>query len=328
MKKNSIYIITLISLLIIAYFVTRDDSGSNVSERAFAVKKIDQIDKIFLSKKDGRQILLTKTNNQWTVNNKYTVRKGAIDKLLQTMKSLRVEYPVPETMIDNVIKNMSSEAIKVEVYSQETLLKTYYVGGEAVGYKGTYMLMDEAETPYVVDVPAFNGYLTVRYIMDELEWRDRTIFAYQIDEIKQLSVSYTEDSAKSFQFTIHSSDSISMYPTPAKAVIKGRPRKYIDQYQFIASEAILESPRLLDSLRQNKPFAIITVEDITSFKNKVKVYYKPVDKRTKMQSDTQGNPMKYDTDRYYAILNNDKTLVVIQDQIFRNLLLPASVFYE
>ena len=82
--------------------------------------------------------------------------------------------------------------------------KIYYVGGEAKDLIGSFMLLNNSSRAFVVYIPGFNGFLAPRYTIDGTTvssdlWRDRTIFSYNSNEIKTVSVINHEDSTKSFE---------------------------------------------------------------------------------------------------------------------------------
>jgi hypothetical protein len=57
---------------------------------------------------------------------------------------------VPKTAYDNVIKGLSTEGIKVEVYGRDgKKKKVFYVGGSSVNNTGTNMMMEGAKQPYI-----------------------------------------------------------------------------------------------------------------------------------------------------------------------------------
>lgn len=83
----------------------------------------------------------------------------------------------------------------------------------------------------------------------------------------------------------------------------------------------------VDSIRSAKPWCTLTVRSKQGV-TKLVIHKKAVDIRTKMQYDTQGRPNDFDTERYYAFLNNDKEPMLIQDYVFGNILRKASDFLK
>jgi hypothetical protein len=71
-----------------------------------------------------------------------------------------------------------------------------------------------------------------------------------------------------------------------------------------------------DSVLNNKPVHIITIEDINKKQTVIKTFYRP---GTGVINDN-GEPYKYDIDRMYAQVNNDRQLIVIQQYAFNSIL--------
>ncbi len=333
MKKTYLYIIILFALSVVAYLLLKDQSNSslNVDETGFAVKNIEEVDQIFMTSKDGRKVLLTKQDDDWLVNRRYIVRPKAMEILLKTINTLKVKFPVPKSAKNEVVKALATRGIKVEVYKGENnLVKTFYVGGPTEDYTGTYMIMEGAQAPYVMTVPLFNGYLTTRFLLNETEWRDRSIFAYRIEDIQSVSVMYPDSVKKGLQIEVVNEDSFLLRTASGKPVDFNASQEnmsaYLGFYRFIAAEAFMNDYAKKDSILGNEPFCIITVKDVTGYENTGKLYHKPLDKGTKQQYDEEGNLMPYDTDRYFISLNNGKEFLIVQDFVFQKLLRSLEEF--
>lgn len=333
MKKNLIYLLTLVVLMIIAYWVLNRSKSATISdsEKDFAVHNIDQVNKIFLASKDKRTILLEKQEDIWVVNKTYRARRGAIKNLLETIQQIRVEYPIAETQRDQVIRSLAATGIKVEVYDATGLIKTYYVGDPAQAYRGTQMILEGAKTPFVVGIPGFEGYVRPRYFLDELEWRDRTVFSYQPEHIKHIEVNYPNRPEDNFQLQVINKDSFLLKDGRDNQVeysflLKERMKQYLSFYRRASAEAYNNEYSKKDSILNTQPFASISVEDTTGYVNTVKFFRKAIDKRTKQQFDAEGNPMPYDLERYYASVNNGKDFMLVQDQTFGKLLVYVGAF--
>ena len=160
MIKKILFI--LISFFVIFLFYNNNQKLKSEAEKNFAIENIDEINKIFLSDRKGTNLTLYKNDKVWKINNKYNVRNDAINTLLTTIKDIKVQRPVSNTSYNNVIRQLASTGVKVEIYYGKKI-KTYTVGGSTSNHLGTYMLMDEAKNPYIIHIPGFNGFLSPRY---------------------------------------------------------------------------------------------------------------------------------------------------------------------
>jgi len=192
-KKYWIYLILLVVGVAILLFLSTEKISTLNSDAIYAVADTAAIDKVFIADRSGNTITLDRQENYWMINNKYIVRKDAINILLSTIHQLKIERPVPLNTFENVVKNLSTTGVKVEIYSASKTLRVYTVGAETADHLGTYMLLDGAAAPFIMHIPAFNGYLSPRYgiqgqLIDEKNWRKRTVFNVPSDSIQNITV--------------------------------------------------------------------------------------------------------------------------------------------
>jgi len=105
MKKILLLLVLLLTLVaIIFYFYnTPGKTTLNKMESNFAVADTAAINKIFIADKADSEILLERSaEGHWIVNNKYKVRPGSIQILLETIKRIRPNYPVANAAHNNV----------------------------------------------------------------------------------------------------------------------------------------------------------------------------------------------------------------------------------
>lgn len=322
-KKNLVYIITLSVLAMIAYWLHYRTSKSTIPQelRDFAVQDTATVTKIFMADKNNNKLLLERISfNEWKVNQKYIVRQDAINLLLSTMKQLAVKNPVPKTAYNNVVKEMAASAVKVEIYQNNNLTKTYYVGSDTHDYLGTYMLIEGSSTPFVMEIPGFNGFVSVRYFLSEDDWRDKSIFKLHSKNISTISVSYADSSLHSF--TIQKPDSATLWITnnnedTIKDLDTLKVLSYLNIFTNIQFEGFVRMDQnKTDSICNSVPFCILSITAKNDNKKTVKIYPKPIGKRSTSQVDESGTPLQYDVDRLYAIIDDSLEIVLIQYYVF------------
>ena len=76
----------------------------------------------------GDPYIRKRTEKGWIVNGKYPCRSEAILNLLEVIKNVEVKMSVPNSGKKNVIRFMATDALKVEIYSKDELIKQYFVG--------------------------------------------------------------------------------------------------------------------------------------------------------------------------------------------------------
>ena len=201
MIKKFLFFFLFSGLILFFYNYTKELKTE--SEKKFAIEDIGSIDKIFLSDRKGTNLTLVKKDKRWIVNELYNVRNDAISTLLNTVGELEVQRPVSNTSYNNVITQLATTGVKVEIYYKNKV-KTYTVGGSTNNHLGTYMLMQGADNPYVVHIAGFNGFLSPRYgiqgyELDITSWRDNTIFNIESENINEISLQNLRNPKQSFQ---------------------------------------------------------------------------------------------------------------------------------
>ncbi|MFO7789666.1 MAG: DUF4340 domain-containing protein [Bacteroidota bacterium] len=335
MKKSNLYILAgFIVLLIVAvilffnryeihkkdidgkskYVVEQKKSSLDVL-RDFAVKDTASINKIFLVDKDNNEILLERqADDLWKVNEKYTARKDLINILLETIRRIEVANPVPKAKQDYVLRDLSANAVKCEIYQDDDLAKVYYIGGVTKNNLGTYMLIENSSAPFEVNMPGFSGYLTTRYNTDLKEWRSRKAFCYNLHDIAEVEIEYPDEPEQSLRVISHDNNQYELeklstgkpvqnFDTVSTKMLVSRFKNVGFEY-FVPQEM---QQHKLDSLSDIQPIQIFRVKDRDGNQRELECYRRP---NVKEQLNDDGEPFPYDIHRLYGILNNE--VVVMQ----------------
>lgn len=317
MKKTNIIlliIVVLVGLISLIVYYTQTKDTARVY-RDFAVEDTASINKIFLADKQGNTITLERKDGYWMVNDKYKARRDLIDILLTTIKNLEVTMPVPESKLDFVLRSIAAYGIKTEIYQNNKLVKTYYVGGAPENNIGTYMILEGSDVPFVVSIPGFSGFLTIRYNTEINEWREKIIFNYKIEDIFQVKMLYPDQPENSFIAVRNSAtnyDLLNYDGSPVNFKFDTlKVKDYISRAKFFGFEAFI-----LDSLQQFKRDSLLTqpmvfemsIVDVNKNKKSFKAFYRQnLDKLL----DDNGELYPFDIDRMYAVVD-DKEVVLIQ----------------
>ena len=123
MKRKNMHkkkFVVFVFLIITIFYLYNDKKMSyNSNSYMFAVEDTSIINKIFLADRNGTSILLEKNKNNWILNKKYDVKKSSINILLSTIKEIKVHKSVPDKETNNIIKDIATNGIKVEIYSNK-----------------------------------------------------------------------------------------------------------------------------------------------------------------------------------------------------------------
>lgn len=345
MKKSNrlILIIVIILALISIILVISRSSNSTIDSdsSSFAVSDTGSITKIFLADKNNHYLSLIRNDSMWLVNDTFKASRDNVQMLLKTLMLLEIKDPVADAAREEVMKMLATSSVKVEVYQKsyrinlfnkirlipyEKLSKVFYVGNATRDNHGTYMIVEGADDPYVVHIPGFNGFLTTRFSPFEKDWRDHGIYQYRYNDIASVSIEFPGDSARSFRAVKNGPQSFTLYALPANISLAGFNEQKLMElfaaFEDVRFESLLNdfTQTQKDSIMNDMPSRIITVEDIHGNKNIVRTF---LIRLPEGQTDIMGNPVDFDRDRLYASINNGQDFVLIQffvfDRIFKDL---------
>lgn len=306
----------------------------------FAIENPEQVTEIFLaSKSDVKSyVKLTKSgDDQWMVNGEFPAETDKVNILLyEYLAKLKAKNPLPKTAVDNVIKSMASNAIKVEIYKGTHRDKVFYVGGNAADEMGTHMLLENSSMPFVVHIPGFMGYPQAVFNLNPKKWKSVNIFQTSIVEMKSVSVYYPSDAGGSF--TIYKDErSLRLEPfvnedlPDPNALNMPLLKQYAATFESLTYESIFEglAATLADSVVKNTvPYAVIELLRTDDVKHTLKIYKKPVTAESP-QYDNYGKPVDYDLDRFYGVYDgNTNDILSVQSFVFKNIFKKYGDFFK
>lgn len=333
MKRTLLYLAIAALLAVLVYFavVQRHQGSYSKKETAFAVQDTTEIAQVVLSDLNGDTAILEHRNGIWLINGKYRARADAVSNLLQTLHDMQVKTPVSKAMHDIAVKQIATDRVKVDIFNAHNeKIKGYFVGPPSTTYNGNFMLMEDAHTPFIVSIPGFEGFLSTRFFTDETEWRDRAVFRYDPATIKEVDVTYSIEKDSSFSI-VRQGDGNYALLHDQKVVSGSNPeilKAFIRQFSLLNCESYIPDAYKKDSLLQNDPVCTIHVEDLNGNGSTLKIYYRPVTYRTKLQFNYQSQALKYDVDKFYGIFNDDRDLAIVQNFVFGKLFVGPRFFFR
>jgi len=340
MKNNKILIAVVFILIAVAVIIynksnsvkqgTIDNMEGAKSD--FAIKDTASITKIFITDAKGKQVTLTRGDDEWIVDGKYVARPDNMRLLMKTFSRIDVRSPVPKASFNTVIKQIATSATKVEIYQGENEPnKVYYIGGATQDHQGTYMVLEtegvKSSVPFIMYIPGNYGYLTTRFFTEPAQWRDAVVFRYLPAEIKSIEVNHFEDEEASFiinknngKFELSAIGSSEILKVDTAIL-----NEYVNRYQKIYYEMIdIESSQeKIDSTIASPPFMSIEVKDAKGASNKIILYHMP-NFRQIINSQTE-EEFEYDVDRMYGYLNNE-LFTYVQFATFDNITITKKDF--
>jgi hypothetical protein len=313
------------------FFIFADrDNVFGKEEAAFSVKDTSEVGMIYLVRITGESIKLKRTDSGWVLNDRHKARQNTVDNLLAALKIQEAMYPVPEKMHNSAVQGLAGNHVKAEVYDREgKKLTIFYVGSEASGFQGSYMLAEGATKPFVVRVTGRNGIPTAYYSTDSLDWRDRQVFDFRPEDISSVSLTYEQEKLNSF--TVKQNGRVDVVVEPGVAgsnpLNERRAKAYLDFFQEVYAEGYVNGVPDMDStIASLAKYCSINVVGKKGRSQKVDIYFMPLNKRSK-NLDAE-NPGLYDVDRYFGVINNYRDTVMLQHASFGKLFVKGWQFYE
>ncbi|MBK8556415.1 MAG: DUF4340 domain-containing protein [Lewinellaceae bacterium] len=310
-----------------ALIYKKSQTGTSVSwDMDFAIENTNDVQKIFLADRNGTTATIERKGDHWMYNGRYKARPTAVSTLLETLTQLTVWYIPTKASQPVMVKSLATEGIKVVIYGKDNkVLKTYYVGGVTPDERGTYMIMENSEQPFVMHIPSFIGQLRVRYLLKEDDWRDRTIFSEDFEKIKSVSVEYPQQKSESFVLNKTGKADYAVHPfystTPPSKLPqrKGAAEAYLTQFSSLVSEGFETEYFQRDSVRQLVPFALVSLQRDNGEERKVRFWVQEIEYR-------RDNNKPYVV-RYFAE-TEDNSFYLVQDHVFGPIFRSYSYFFE
>lgn len=328
MKKNILYFSILILLAVAVYFLffTEGKSAFDKSEVNFKVKDTSSIQKIFLTDLQNNNIKLERTPDGWTLNDSLVPRPDAIEGLMSVLATQDAEQVVPASFHDNVIKDLSVNNIKIEIYNKDKKTNCFYVGTNSGANNLTYMLNEGGKRPYIVRLPIQNTFVGAYYFTSLQEWRTRKIF-FSKNPIEMIDVSYKDSVKYSYHIQING-DSIQFTGNQKsdKTLNKKRVHDYLKLFEnlycmgfensLVTKDSILKHVDMLGTVsvkRKNTPLSTITF------------YFKPISKTTTKLIDI--GDKEYDYNFFFGN-DNKNNFMLFSRKTIENMLRSFHEFYE
>jgi hypothetical protein len=350
MKKNRPILFILLFLAIVAVVLFKQNNSSTLKEKesGFAIADTSAVTKIFIADKQDHAVLLERKGNAWELNGKYVVHPKMIETLLSTMYRIKVKAPVSNSSHNNVVNRMATIGIKVEIYEMgyrinlfdkiklfrhERLAKVFYVGDATQDMRGSYMLMEGAERPYVVFLPSLRGYISTRFSPIEDEWKSHNVFNNKLIDIQNLSISFGKEPESSFSVDVK--DARGNYELTALA-----DNRKVANYDTLKVLNLLTS--FADLRYETRMNTIFTPEKIDSIIASPFLYKITLNDRKKGETtvtmfkrnaipdnmiDGEGGLIPVDHDRFFALINDGEDFVLMQYFVFDKVLRPLG-YYE
>lgn len=327
----------ILGVIAVAYtYFNREDALMRglKAERNFAVKDVSRLRKIFIAQRDGETTLLEKKGSEWLYNGQHKARPNAIENLLDAIQRVEIDHIPAKAAIKNIVRNLAGEGIKVELYeSGDKPIKTYYIGSGTQDERGVYMIIEGFDQPFVCHIPGWEGNLRYRYNLRGDDWRDKTVFAEDPDNIEKVSIEYPKQKNRSFKLE-RKGNSFDIRPfyeiTPRFRLPyrEGSAEAFLIGFESLVAEAFENETPAKDSVRQIIPFSIITVTNKQGKTTQAKLF--PIFPEAVVSTDPKTGQWigaNGATVERYFVDHSSGDFMLIQDRVFRKVLRGYEFFF-
>ena len=344
LKNNRIVIIATILLVVgLAAFLSQSPQTGPARERDFQLDRGHQVTRIDLYQIVGDGVKLERTRQEWQLNGQTPANVPAVQDLLATLRNLIVRFPVPHAGRDEVLSYMEEDGILVDVFvrsywfplpgnrgllPRQRRAKSFVVGSDTPDGQSTYMLMQGAETPYVVQVPGLAGGLREVFLPYEHLWRDPVVIHLRADQIREVRANWTQLPQESFVLQHTGNGIIKLISGDGQQkeddlIETGKVQRFLESFTDLYYEQMVTGPAesLRDSLMFVEPFLVLEVEDHRGRVNQVSFFRRLPPEDAAMPAPGRA----FDPNRFYLKLDEDQ-YAIGQYFVFNRIMRPLSFF--
>jgi len=350
-KKTLIILIAVAAAGLAALIVATRGSKDATFEQDFHVEDTDAVSKIYIANKENSHVLLERVadsthDTMWTVDSIYPASQPMVEMLLETLHDMRIREQVNRNAVPNVIKRLSTNAIKVEVYQRkyfinwfggrirlfphEKLTVTYFVGQSTQDQMASFMFRKGDKVPYIIHIPGFRGYLTPRFSCDPYAWRSHAIVHWDVHHLQRVELEIPTSPEESFAVyregegfameLLQSHTKVSAFDTARVAqMLSCFANLNFDEFAAVVPNAAM------DYSYRGTPRTTLRITNTNGDTREVKTFLKYANPDDTLAMPDEKMYDMFDVNRLYALIDG-KDSVVIQYFVFDNILQPASYF--
>jgi len=352
MQRNKIILLITVILFVIVAFLLARNQYSTLTEKEsdFAVRDTASITRIFIADKKENSVLLERSGPGWMINGTYRANTKVVDFLLNTMKRLRVKTPVPLAMRNSVISRIASIGTKVEIYQEvyrinlfnrykffkhEKRTKVFYVGDATQDNMGTYMLIEDADNPYIVFIPGFRGFLYTRFSSEPDDWKSHAVFRTKLADIESISLKFNEEPENSFRVDVNDArGNYTLTRLSDGAVLENydtlKLLNFLTSFRDLRYETRMNklmTRMKIDSIIHSQPLYEMVLVDRDADTTEVLMFHKlSLPDEVAEHYDFVDKLVPIDHDRFYALINDGEDFVLMQYYVFDKVLYPLAYY--
>lgn len=187
-----------LAALVLLLFLARERRPFGRSDTDFAVAEGSEITRIVIGSERGSVTLEKNDGGEWMVNGTEEARKGSILFILRILNEIHIKSPVSSGLFSDEISSKGIEAVKVSVYDNRRLIRSFLVYKTQSNVYGNIMKKSERSLPFIVYVPGYDGDIAGAFNTNPLYWQNFIIFSSLPSSIKSVGLVNWSDTSSSF----------------------------------------------------------------------------------------------------------------------------------
>jgi hypothetical protein len=337
LKRNNILLLLVLIILggLLWWLMQRDVGESTLStyQGDFSVPDTNMIAKIRVMDRNNKTLTFERKDGFWMVNDTFKVEPRSMTEMLETVSQLEIRFIPPASMVPNILKTLTSYSKRIDVWNHKgEILKSYYVGGGTSDGIGTFAMMDGSEQPFVISMKSLYGSVAARFFMDIVDWRAKTLFDLNPEDIMSMSVDYPRNKEDGFVIKRKDKREFDVKPfSELTSVAAGKVDNdvvltYLKNLPKFKNESYLSDPMLKDSLSDYVPFCQVSVLTKDSVEH-IALFYSlmAMDRKGTTIMTPDGRPVSIDR---FNVVTSWGDLHLVQYEPLKELFSPYKIFFR
>lgn len=269
-KKNirlSISLVTLLLCIVLFFVFTNSKNNSLVDKGMFQLSNLETIDR-FILESTKEKIELKFDGSTWQVDGRPADRQ-LITVFFATLKQTEAKREVATVLQDSLQKEIISHGIKISCFEGSHLAKEFWTIGNAQKTETYFQL--KGGKPYLVTIPGYRVYVASIFELATIDWRDKLVFNFNWQNIKDLQVTFANDGKQNFRASYQNKffgiEGIASTDTT-------KLNNFMDALLQLRAERILSKAQAKphDTLLAHKPIMEISIHDIANRDYTLKIF--------------------------------------------------------
>jgi hypothetical protein len=261
-KRNKRLFVSLVLLLVatsVVYLLTSDNNAQNINKDIFKPEDLKSVNRVLLESATGK-VELAYNGSRWMVNGKYAAEYAMVDLLFATIEQAEPKREVAGALKDSLNTVLRKEGVHVTLFTEEAKAKDFYAGGNKLKTQ-TYFVNPVANEVYVMTIPGYRVYVSGILELDENEWRDKRVFAFNWQNFISLEAKFPDKPAENFKISKKNKNfEIEGVAQPDTSKLY----TFLDDVSLLSVDQYITSQDVSDSLTKIEPLLIIEVKNLSN----------------------------------------------------------------